>query len=125
MSVLMAWGQHGFSISGPSYESLEHSTEGRQDQVDLIARAPAYEFNGPGPETITLTGTLYPLLFDGFSTLDALRAAVRGGTRAMLVSGFGRVFGRYAATKASRTETMATADGKPQKIEFTLELVRV
>ena len=124
-NVLMALGPHRFEVKGPTYESLEQESVGRWEAVDLIGREPAQQYLGPGTTTITLEGVVYPARFKGFRELENLEAETARGKPLTLVSGYGKVFGSFGVTGVTRRESHVYIHGEPQKVEFTLSLVRV
>jgi hypothetical protein len=73
----------------------------------------------------TLQGVVYPGVFKGYQELQALEAECGRGRALILVSGFGKVFGKFGVREVSRTETMIFTRGEPQKIEFNITLVRI
>jgi uncharacterized protein len=125
IQILMALGPHRFEAKGPSYERFEHSVSGRWESVPLIGREPAQQFMGAGEATATLEGVVYPLAMSGFDALERLEREAGQGRALILVSGYGKVFGKFGVKEMNRTETMAFTAGEPQKIEFTLSLVRI
>lgn len=123
--VLMALGPHRFFARGPSYERLERTFAGRWAGIELIGLEPVQRFGGPGEVSHSLDGVVYPFALDGADTLDDLEKEVSKGQGLMLVSGTGLVFGRFGLREVRLTGTMAWTRGEPQKIEFSLDLVRV
>lgn len=125
--MLMKLGPHRFQARGPSYQSFERAMQARFEAVDLIGTAPAYQYLGPGEETATLDGVIYPLAQDPGLTrrLAQLELEIGSGKPLVLVSGYGRVFGAFGVRGLTQTETMAFTRGEPQKVEFTLELVKI
>ena len=123
--VLMKFGRHRFQAKGPSYQSFEQSFAARISEIELISGAPAYQFHGPGKVTGQLDGVIYPFAQKGSTTFEALQNDQAAGRVMMLVSGYGKVFGPFMIESLSLTETMAFTRGEPQKIEFSLSLVRI
>ena len=120
--VLLSLGGYRFEVSGPSYEGLEHSTSARWAKLDRLGAKPARQFVGPGDETVYLDGTIYPRFGKGFGQIEAIRAAAGKGKPMMLVSGYGRVFGRFVIERVNSSQTYFLPDGSPQKATFSLEL---
>jgi len=120
--VLLSLGGFRFEVSGPSYEGLEHSTSARWAKLDRLGAKPARQFVGPGDETIKLSGTIYTRFSKGFGEIEAMRAAAGKGKPMMLVSGYGRVFGRFVIEGIGSSQTHFLPDGSPQKATFSLDL---
>ncbi|MBK1868244.1 phage tail protein [Aestuariivirga sp. YIM B02566] len=121
-TVLLALGPFRFQVRGPSYEKLNLSTEARWEQQDRLSRAPAMQFIGPGVHTLTIDGTIYTHYSGGFSQIERMRSEMGKGRPHILVSGYGRVFGKYVIQNLDTTQTFFLADGAPLKVEFTTEL---
>lgn len=124
MSVLMGIGPFRFRVMGHAYETLERSLSARWEAKGRIGRRPAMQFVGPGEDEISITATLYPELTGGLGQVEAMRAAADAGRPMMMVSGAGRVFGRYCLTEIADTASFLTRDGTPRKVEVTLKLKR-
>ena len=120
--VLLSLGGFLFQVSGPSYEGLEHSSEARWAKLDRLGAKPARQFVGQGDETIYLDGTIYPRFGKGFGQIEAIRAAANAGKPLMLVSGYGRVFGRFVIERVGSSQSYFLPDGSPQKMTFSIEL---
>lgn len=129
MNILMRLGPHRFEAKGPSYQSFERSMAARWESIDLIGAAPAYQYMGPGEESASLAGVIFPFgppsVSGGFRALAAMELEIGRGQPLVLVSGYGKVFGAFGLRNITRTETMAFTRGEPQKIEFSLDLVRI
>lgn len=122
--VMMQLGEYQFGIESAVYEQLRRSTAYRWQGQDRIGRRPAQQFAGVGQETISLTGRIYPFYKGGLGQLDKLRAEAGQGEPRILVDGLGRIWGKWAVTRIDETQSTLMPDGVPEKIDFSLELVR-
>jgi uncharacterized protein len=120
--VLMALGSYRFSISTAAHEQIERNTEWRWPAQERIGMAPALQYVGPGEDTITMSGTIYPQLGPGLGQVDAMRAQAGLGQPLALVTGFGKYLGLWSITSIRENQSSIFYDGVPKKIEFSLEL---
>ncbi|TVZ39392.1 hypothetical protein P886_3796 [Alteromonadaceae bacterium 2753L.S.0a.02] len=123
--MLMALGFFIFDLRSAPYEQLQRISQWRHAEQQRTGARPVYQYTGPGADTITLTGTLYPEITSGRVTLDLLRTMATDGKGWPLIEGTGRLYGFWAITEVRETSTHFMRDGIPQKIEFSVSLVRV
>lgn len=123
--MMMTLGMFVFEVQSLPYQQLQRSTQWRHPSQNRVGQRPAYQYTGPGEDTITLTGTLYPELTGGRVTLDDVRIMADEGKAWPLIEGSGRVYGFWGVTSVSETSTAFFPDGVPRKIEFTINLVRL
>lgn len=122
--VMMQLGDYQFGVETAAYEQLRRSTQYRWQGQDRIGRRPAQQFSGVGQETISLSGRIYPFYKGGLGQLDQMRVEAGQGEPRILVDGLGRIWGKWAVTRIDETQSTLMPDGVPEKIDFTLELVR-
>ncbi|EDY85355.1 phage P2 GpU [gamma proteobacterium HTCC5015] len=114
-----------FDVATAPYQTLERTTQWRHSVQNPVGERPNYQFLGPGEDSITLSGTLYPHFTGGRLSLDALRVMAEQGKGWPLIEGSGRLYGFWAVTKVRETSTHFMRDGVPKKIEFSVSLKRV
>jgi len=122
--MLMALGLFTFELKTAPFETLKRSTEQRWEAKNRVGRGPAYQWTGPGEDTITVEGTLAPELTGGPVNLDKLRDMSAKGKAWILTAGTGEVLGQWFIRKVEETRTRMLANGTPRKIAFTLTLCR-
>lgn len=132
---MMIFGVFPFSISTASYDQLQRSTNyqwasqsrlGSTKGKRLGIGGPAYQFIGPGDESLSLNGTIFPQ-YKGITSrlsLNALRLQASTGLPLPLVTTGGLLIGRYITESIQETDSLFFNDGAPKKIEFTLSLKR-
>jgi len=125
--VLMGVGPYRFAIVGLNYQSLERSFEYRWEPQPRIGRRPALQWLGPGVETVTLQGIIYPRDprtrgDQGFAQLEQMRQEAMQGIPRGVASHLGRYYGLWCITNISDVQSYFFKDGRPQKVEFTIEL---
>lgn len=121
-SVLLGLGDYRFSVATAAYNTLRRQDEYRWAKADRIGRAPSMQFLGPGSQSITLAGTVYPLNRGGIGQLDAMRKEAGAGKPLTMASGRGDVLGRWCIVRVEETGSYHLSDGVPQKQEFTLTI---
>ena len=131
--MMMLLGPVNFSIDTSAYEQLQRSsqydwaTQGRLGHPQLKhlgIGGPAHQYIGPGEESISLNGTIYPQYKGGTRQLSLIRLTAGLGIAMPLVDGNGFVYGRWIIENLQETRSVFFADGVPRKIEFTLSLKR-
>ena len=121
---MMALGEYRFSLSTAAYQEFSHSAEYRWAAQDRIGRLPARQYVGPGAETISLRGLIYPHFRGGLGQLGRMRNEAGRGEPLDMTEGNGRVWGLWVIIRVEETRRVFEADGVPRQIEFRLELAR-
>lgn len=124
--AMLMLGDVPFEAPGTSYQTLRRSSEYRQPSADRAYRRPIHQDAGPGRDTITLDGVVFPgaLGASGLAHLEALRTLADAGEYRILVAGTGEVYGRYVVTALEETRTRAYRDGAPRRVAWRLSLSR-
>ncbi len=122
--IMMGLGWYQFGIDKAAYKQLSRSTEYRWQGQDRIGRQPAQQYIGPGRETITLNGTIYPFYKGGLGQLESMRALAGRGAPLILVDGLGVIWGKWVITRIEETQSNFFGDGVPQKVGFKMDLAR-
>lgn len=123
--MMMALGLFVFAVPTAAYQQLQRQTAWRHASQSRVGQRPAYQYLGPGEDTISLSGVLMPELTGGRVTLDLLRVMAEQGLAWPLIEGTGRIYGLWAIASISETDSVFFRDGMPRKIEFDLALTRV
>ena len=123
-SYLIKLGGYTFSIDSAAYQTLSRTTEYRWRAQPRVGRLPAQQFIGPGEETLSLEGVIYPHFKGGLGQLDAMRAEAGKGEPLMLVDGTGRIWQQWVINQVEETHKILFEDGTPRQMEFRLQLSR-
>lgn len=123
--MLMALGLFVFSLKTTPFQSHEHQLEWRHPTTSRVGQRPATQFLGPGDDSHTLSGELYPELTGGRISLRALRLMADTGKAWPLIEGGGWIHGLYVITSLRTTREVFFADGAARRIDFDLSLQRV
>ena len=121
---MMALGEYRFGLSTSAYQEFTHSAEYRWASQERLGRLPARQYLGPGQETISLRGVLYPYYKGGLGQLDRMRAEANRGVSLLMTEGNGRAWGRWVITSIEETRRVFDSDGRPRQVEFRLQLGR-
>lgn len=124
-TVMLQLGGFQFGIATAAYQDLQRATEWRWAAQDRFGKMPALQFTGPGADTMTLTGVVFPEWNGGVVQLDALRALGDAGTPHDLVGGNGASLGQWVVKGVDEGQTVFAAGGVPRRMEFTLQLQRL
>ncbi|WBX38986.1 phage tail protein [Acinetobacter schindleri] len=119
--MMMIFGMFVFSIPTATYQSLQRSTNWRHASNSRYGAAPAYQYTGPGEDTITLDGSIVPE-FGSQLSLTALRLMGNTGKSFPLIAGNGKIYGMWKLDSVDETQTYFFNNGKPRKVEFSLKL---
>lgn len=125
ISMMMVLGLYVFGLYTVPYQQLQRQINWRHPAVSRVGKRPARQFIGPGDDTITLSGVLYPELTGGKISLAALKAMADEGMAWPLIEGTGIFYGLFVIEELNQTDSTFFPDGAPRKIEFTLKLTRV
>lgn len=121
-TTMLALGSFRFAVDTAAYQELTRATEYRWPAQPRLGRHPARQFAGPGEDTITLRGVVYPHHRGGLGQVDAMRAEAALGTPLRLVAGDGRVLGLWVIVRIDETQPAHWSDGAPRRQDFTIEI---
>ncbi|MCE3028581.1 phage tail protein [Salinicola sp. DM10] len=123
--MLMALGMFVFETRSVPYQQLQRTSAWRHAAQSRVGARPAYQYLGPGSDTLTLSGTLLPEFTGGRLELDALRQMASQGDAWPLIEGTGRQYGLWVITQVDETASQFHRDGAAGKLDFSLSLERV
>ena len=122
--VMLQLGFYQFSVDSAAYQELSRSAEYRWAAQERIGATDALQFTGFGPETIELSGVIYPFHKGGFGQLDRLRTQASLGFPLPLISGQGRVLGLWVVEAVSEGQRVFARSGAPRRQDFDIRLRR-
>lgn len=120
--VMLALGGYRFAVTSGGYERMKRKTAWRWPGQDLIGARPQKQFMGPGEDSITIEGTIFPHFRGGLRQVPMMRAEAGRGVPLNLTDGLGDYWGRYVITSIEEGKEAFLGDGAPRKIDFTIEL---
>lgn len=122
--VMMQLGSFQFALDTATFQEMSRSTQWRWAEQETYGTLPTSQYTGPGKETITLKGVIFPEFRGGFSQLHSLRGLGDMGFPHMLVSGEGAIMGRFCIEQVDEGQTVFDTFGRPRRQEFTIQLKR-
>lgn len=123
--MMMTYGMFVFGLNTAAYQELQRQTTWRHAGQSRINARPAYQFLGPGDDTINLTGQLLPMFTGGQQNLDQLRALADEGKAWPLIEGTGTFYGMFVITSLQERKSEFFRDGAARQIEFDIALTRI
>jgi phage protein U len=117
-------GSFRFSLNMAVFQEMHRTAEYRWPGQDRFGQLPALQYTGPGEETITLPGIIYPEWRGSANAMDMLRALAAQGQPQTLLDAQGNLYGRWVVTQVDETRSIFAAFALPRKIEFSVTLKR-
>ncbi|ARD59553.1 phage tail protein [Kosakonia radicincitans DSM 16656] len=123
--MMLALGLFVFMRQTLPYTTMNRTAGYNWASNSRIGKRAAFQYLGPGEETIVLGGDLYPELTGGLQSLDVVRTMAEQGKAWPLIDGTGTIYGMFAIESLKDNGSEYYSDGSPRKISFTLSLKRV
>lgn len=120
--VLLTLGDYQFSMETAAHEALQRSKTYRWVSQARLTREPASQYVGPGSETISLKGRIYPHFRGGLGQIESMRAEADKGEPLSLVDGRGNNLGQWCIKSIKDTEKKFVGPAIPRCIDFALTL---
>jgi phage protein U len=120
--VMMQLGSFQFGINTAAYQELDRVTSFRWASHEVFGKIPARQFTGEGEDQITLSGVILPEWRGGTQRVEQLRALGNQGQPLQLISGTGKLMGKWVIEQVSEKQNMFFEAGVPRKQEFTLRM---
>ena len=122
---MLALGMFLFGLDTLAYQELQRRSDWRHGASELLGAMPAWQYLGPGADTISLPGVLVPEFAGSITALDQLREMAATGDAWPLVESGGRVLGQFIIRSVDERRTNFLAGGTARRIEFGIELEKV
>ena len=120
--VMMMLGSYQFSIDTAAYQQLQRSTAYKWQAQERVGKREALQFTGPGTDSITLSGVVFPAYKGGTGQVSAMRAAAAAGQPLIMVSGTGSIMGRWVIESIDESQATFARAGVPMRQQFSLKL---
>lgn len=120
--ALMILGDFVFELKSLPYQQLQRSTAQRWAKNNRVQQRPAFQYVGPGDDTLTLTGDLYPEITGNGQHIDQLRQMAAAGEPYLLVDEAGYLHGWWVIESVDEGQENFFGDGTPRKLNFTVKL---
>lgn len=122
--TMMRIGAYRFAIATAAYQSLERTSGYTWARQTRVGTNDALQFTGPGPETLNLSGVIYPYFRGGLGQLDGMRRSASIGIPLPLIDGRGRVLGLWAIESVTERQAIFDRRGIPKRQDFEMRLTR-
>lgn len=120
---LFQLGSFQFDLPNGVPQSVDWDAGYRWEEQGRLLRDPAQQFVGPGSQTITLDGVLFPGFSGKQGTLSDLRNLARTGKPLMLTDGLGKVYGKWGIKNVREGKSTFAPGGGARQIDFSIQLV--
>lgn len=123
-TVMMSLGSMVFRLPSLVAGEMDHQISVRHARNERIGASDAFQFIGPGDESITLSGVVLEGLHSpqaGFARLQEMQGSGRAWP---LIDGQGRSKGLWIITGLGRRHEQFDRHGSPRKTGWTLNLTR-
>lgn len=120
--VMLALGGYRFAVTSGGYERLRRKTAWRWPSQELIGVRAQRQFLGPGDDTVTIDGVIFPHFRGGLRQVPLMRAQAGRGVPLNLTDGLGEYWGQYVITSIEEGKEAFLSDGMARKIDFSIEL---
>lgn len=121
---MLRLGNFNFALNMAVFQEMERDAEYRWASQDRFGQLPALQYTGPGEETITLPGVIYPEWRGSANAMGMLRELAAQGQPQMVIDAQGHLYGRWVITNVRETRSTFAAFALPRKIEFSVTLKR-
>lgn len=115
-------GSFKFSLTTAAYQQLQRTTEYRWPAQDRFGQLAALQATGPGSDSITLPGVIFPEFAGGLGQIDALRALASQQKPQTLIDGRGNVMGQWVIESIDENQEIFAVKGAPLKQNFSLKI---
>lgn len=122
---LAALGLFVFELPSASFDEIIRRTDWRYAAGARVGARDAYQFVGPGDDTLSIPGSIYPEAIGSYGAIDTLRAMAEEGEAYQFVEGTGRVLGSFVITALDERSSTFLDNGVPRRKDFQLDLKRV
>jgi hypothetical protein len=121
---MMQLGAFQFSLSTAAYQAFSHSTSFRWQGIERYGQIPAQQYTGPGEESITLSGDIYPSFAGGTGQLASMRRVAATGKPLLMIDGRDYVWGKWVINSIEETKEIFFDDGTARKQSFNMKITQ-
>ncbi|MDQ3233611.1 MAG: phage tail protein, partial [Pseudobdellovibrionaceae bacterium] len=114
-----------FEPKGIAFQKFDRESTYNWAEIKMIGSHPLRQFLGVNGERITISGIFYPHYRGKLSHMSGLRAMGTAGISYRLIaadSDSAQNLGRWIFKSVKDGRTIFTSDGRPLKVDFTIEL---
>jgi len=111
-------------LNHASVEGFDRKKGYRWPAQPRVARPEALQFVGAGAETITVKGYIHPHFKGDAQHMEQIHQLADAGIPYIVLTGTGKVFGKYAITDVSENFKELMDDGRPKRVDYSITLTR-
>jgi uncharacterized protein len=123
--MMMSLGLFLFTLPTIVYQDLSHKIDVRFARGERIGAPDAFQFIGPGDETISLSGVTAHGINHPNASFALLRTLMREGKALPLIDGLGNMFGMYIIENIDRKKSNFRKFGQARTTDWAIDLQRV
>lgn len=124
MTVLMRIGDHQFTIDDLNYQKFATEYEARWKEHFTAGGGHVDHFLGPAPQSVTLSGILFPESHGGLNEAEALGAETTKGQPLAMYSLAGKSFGNVKVLSLRLSHEVIGVDARVMKASYDLKVSR-
>lgn len=113
-----------FELNSALYDEIQRNVSRRIVEQERFGQRAALHDAGPGPETQTLPGSIYPCVAGSEQDITYLEQMMNMGKSHLFIGQDGRLAGFWWIRDVQTTKREFDGQGWAKEIEFSLELVR-
>lgn len=120
--ALMTLGMFAFDLPTLAYSKLQRRMTWKHATNERVGARAAGQYVGPGDDTITLSGTLAPIIGNDPQSLNDLREMAGSGQAWPLLDGSGQNYGAFVITAIDEDQRSILDNGAARIADFTISL---
>ncbi|MGO4521108.1 phage tail protein [Dyella sp. 2RAF44] len=120
--VALMLGGFKFSLNTAIYQQTQRSTSWEWAAIERFSQLDALQYVGPGEDTVTLPGVIYPDFRGDGTQMGRIRDMANAGKPYQLVGSSGAVLGYWVIQKLDDNRSNMKPDATWRKQEFTITL---
>lgn len=121
---MLSLGLFLFSVDTLAYQEFLRRTDYRHGETERLGALPAFQFLGPGADTVSLPGVLMPELTGPNTSIQQLRDMAATGDAYPMVQSNGTVIGQFIIRSVEERQSLFLPGGGARRVEFGIELQR-
>jgi phage protein U len=121
---MLRLGSINFALNTAVYQQMQRTAEYRWPGQERFGQLDALQFTGPGEETMTLPGVIYPEFKGSANAIANFRTLASLGQPQTLLDFTGKLYGNWVIVRVEETRSEFALLGVPRKIEFSITLKR-
>lgn len=122
---MMSLGTFVFATDTVTYQAISRKRDWNFTEKGRFAAREAIQFTSIGADTIILSGVIYTGKFGHLSAIEDLAKLADSGEQHPLIDSSGVKIGEFIIKSLGDDGSYLLDNGKPRKVDFTIEIKRV